>query len=400
VDQHNPDKGDVRMKGKIKAWIREHQEEINEMFHRLHAIAEISWMEKETTKYLCGQLQAFGVPYTIFQEHTGLIAHWIGNKSGPTVALRADMDALWQNVDGEWKANHSCGHDAHMTMVLCTLKCLIDTGFQPVGTLKVIFQPAEETGKGAQKMVQTGLLNDVDAMLGIHIRPHQELAFGRAAPGIYHGASRLLRGRALGEQAHGARPHLGINVADSLAAIVNAVNALKMDPSVPFSAKVTMMKAGEGNLNIIPDFAEFGVDLRAQTNEAMAELLSKAERAIIAAGSANGAIVKFEVATALAAAKPNALMEAVVREAIIDALGKEAANDPEYTPGGEDFHYYSALLPQIKATMVGLGTGAAPGLHHPKMNFNLVSLQNGIEILSGATIKLFQKLEAGAKEIF
>jgi amidohydrolase len=68
------DKGDVRMKGKIKAWIREHHEEIKEMFHRLHAIAEISWMEKETTKYLCGQLQAFDVPYTIFLEHTGLIA--------------------------------------------------------------------------------------------------------------------------------------------------------------------------------------------------------------------------------------------------------------------------------------------------------------------------------------
>lgn len=373
---------------KIKAWTAAHEEEIINTYRHLHSIAEVSWKEVNTTNYLCKQLETMGIPYTAFDDQTGVIGIWGNKEDGPTAAIRADMDALWQIVNGEWKANHSCGHDAHMTMVLHTVKCLKEIGFEPKGQLKIIFQPAEETGKGALSLVEKGVIEDMDYMLGIHVRPFQELSAEQAAPAIYHGATTLLRGKIHGVQAHGARPHLGVNAVDSLGSIIAAVNAVKLDPALSYSAKVTTVKAGGDNVNIIPDYAEFGIDLRAQTNEAMEELIRKVEIAAVQAGSMNGARVETEIAAKMVAAIPNAYMEEIVSEAIQETMGPDALSMPAETPGGEDFHFYCKAYPHLKATVVGLGTGLKPGLHHPDMSFDLKSMQNGVAILSRSITKL------------
>lgn len=372
----------------IKQWTESKHEAIEATYRQLHELAEVSWKETETTAYLCKQLEDIGVEFQTFADQTGVVAVWEAGVPGPTIGLRADMDALWQNVDGVWKANHSCGHDAHMTMVLEVVRCLKESGFQPRGRLKIIFQPAEETGKGALSLIDKGIVDDVDYLLGIHVRPIQELSFGTATAGIHHGSVAMIKGRIKGLQAHAARPNLGINVVDSLSAVVAAINAVKPDPTVPTSAKVTKVRAGGDNLNIIPDEAEFGVDLRAQTNEAMDDLVEKVTRAALAAGSANGAEVEIEVTARLNAAVPNPLMEQIVGAAIQEVLGSDALSAPPVTPGGEDFHFYATRKTQIAATMVGLGTDLAPGLHHPLMQFNLASLANGVAILAASVVKL------------
>ncbi|MGG1661156.1 M20 peptidase aminoacylase family protein [Brevibacillus sp. NRS-1366] len=372
----------------IKHWAESNREAIEATYRQLHELAEVSWKETETTAYLCKQLEDIGVGYQTFADQTGVVAVWEGKSAGPTIGVRADIDALWQNVDGVWKANHSCGHDAHMTMVLDAVRCLKESGFQPKGRLKIIFQPAEETGKGALSLIDKGVIDDIDYLLGIHVRPIQELSFGTASAGIHHGAVAMIRGRITGMQAHAARPNLGINVVDSLSAVIAAVNAVKPDPTVPTSAKVTKVRAGGDNLNIIPDEAEFGIDLRAQTNEAMDDLVDKVTRAALAAGSANGANVEIEVTARLNAAVPNPAMEQMVGVAIKDVLGDDALIAPPVTPGGEDFHFYATRKTHIAATMVGLGTDLAPGLHHPQMKFNLASLASGVAILAAAVVKL------------
>ena len=290
------------MVSKIQHWSEQNEKTVIQMYQKLHSLAEISWEEIETTKFICSELEKLDIPYSTFEDHTGLVAIWEGNSDGPTVGLRADIDALWQNVDGEWKANHSCGHDAHSTMVLNAIKCLKEIGFTPSGTLKIIFQPAEETGNGAQALIQGGVVNDIDYLLGIHVRPIQEISYKEASPAIYHGASSIIKGKVKGIQAHAARPNLGVNVVDSLASIIHAVNSVKVDPTVPASAKVTMVRTGGKNLNIIPDEAEFGIDVRAQTNAVMSDLMDKLKTAIITAGSANGAEVELEIATSMPAA--------------------------------------------------------------------------------------------------
>lgn len=372
----------------VNQWVEEHAELIKSTYHHLHTNAEVSWKEVETTKFLCSQLEKLDIPYETFDDHTGVIGYWGNPEEGPTIGLRADIDALFQLVDGEWKANHSCGHDAHMTMVLHTISCLKQIGFAPKGLIKIIFQPAEESGKGAQAIIEKGIIEDIDYLLGIHLRPIQEMDFGYASPGIYHGATTLLKGQIKGLQAHGSRPNLGINVVDSLGSIIQAVNAVKIDPTVSASAKVTTVKAGGENINIIPDFAEFGIDVRAERNEIMTDLLKRIEHAVTQAGSINGAEVRIEPQASMVAAEACVEFEEIVKEAIVEALGEEGFVPPTVTPGGEDFHFYKTTYPNLKATMVGLGTGLAPGLHHPQMSFNLDSLLNGVKILSLTVLKI------------
>ncbi|MEH7501515.1 M20 peptidase aminoacylase family protein [Neobacillus drentensis] len=372
----------------INTWVSQHEESIKSTYQYLHTHAETSWKEVETTRFLCKQLEKLEIPYETFEDMTGVVGYWGNREEGPTIGIRSDMDALWQLVDGEWKANHSCGHDAHMTMVLYAITCLKEIGYEPKGLMKIIFQPAEETGKGAKAMIERGVLTDVKLLLGLHVRPVQELKFGEAAPAIYHGATTLLKGTIKGQQAHGARPNLGINVVDSLGAIIQAVNAVKVDPSVSASAKVTMVKAGGDNVNIIPDFAEFGIDLRAERNDVMKELIKDIEHAVFAAGTANYAEVSVETIAEMVAAEKSHVMEAVVKAAIVEAVGEECLAPAVITPGGEDFHFYKTNFPHLQTTMVGLGTDLKPGLHHPNMSFNLDSLSNGVKILSTALIKM------------
>ncbi|ADU31934.1 M20 peptidase aminoacylase family protein [Evansella cellulosilytica] len=379
------------MRVAIDNWVNKNEEIIMSTYHYLHQHPEISWEERETTKFLSSQLDELKLSYDLFETMTGLVGEWGTSDVGRTVAVRADMDALWQHVNGEWKANHSCGHDAHMTIVLLAVRCLLEIGYEPKGLLKVIFQPAEETGKGAKALIRNGVLQGVERLLGIHLRPLQELPIHTASPAIYHGATTLLKGKIKGVQSHGARPHLGINVVDSLAAIVHAVNAVKMDPTISYSAKVTVLKAGEQNINIVPDYGEFGIDLRAQSNEVMQQLMEKVEHAVIAAGSMNGAEVTIDVEAEMVAATPSPQMENIVGSAITEALGEKNLMEASVTPGGEDYHFYSKEYPSLESTMIGLGAGLEPGLHHPHMTFEESTLLDGVKIVSLAIIKMFEE---------
>lgn len=379
------------MIGAINNWVNEHEDLIKSTYHHLHSIAEVSWKEYETMKFLCSELDRLGLHYETFPEHTGVVAYWGNQKDGPTFGIRSDIDALFQNVNGVWKANHSCGHDAHMTMVLNAIICLKEIGFNPNGLLKIIFQPAEESGKGADAIIEKGIIEDVDFLLGIHVRPIQEMENGKASAAIYHGATTLLKGEVKGVQAHGSRPNQGINVIDSVGMIVQAINSVRIDPTVSASAKVTMIKAGGDNFNIIPDYAEFGIDVRAEKNEVMSDLLKQIEHAVMTAGSVNRAEVTLSPQASMVAAEACPEFERIVEEAIVEALGEQGLVPPPVTPGGEDFHFYKKSYPNLKSTMVGLGTGLEPGLHHPNMSFEHDSLLNGVKILSLAIEKVMGK---------
>ncbi|RSK28378.1 amidohydrolase [Bacillus sp. HMF5848] len=379
------------MLDKVNSWVKANKQRVLATHDFLHTHAEVSWKELHTTDFLQKQLNSLDIESLTFEEHTGVVGLWGDSQSAKKIGIRADMDALWQLVDGSWQANHSCGHDAHMTMVLYAITCLKECGYTPPGQVKVVFQPAEETGNGAKAILKRGILDDLDALVGIHVRPIQEMSYGKASPAIYHGATTLMKGRIFGVQSHAARPHLGVNVIDSFAAIVAAVNAIKLDPTIAYSAKVTTVRAGSDNINTISDFAEFGIDLRAQTNEAMEQLVTKVTDAIVAAGAANGAKVEYEIAATMVAAEPNEGMEKLVSTVITEVLGSDALVAPPVTPGGEDFHFYATELPHIQATLVGLGTDLAPGLHHPNMTFNREAILDGVKILALTLVKWFEE---------
>ena len=157
-------------------------------YDALHAMPEVGFAEFKTSAWLAEKIAAAGFSVTTGVGGTGIVAVLKGKEPGPVVALRADMDALEHVVDGKDVCVHSCGHDAHCTMVLSAAQELAATGITR-GTLKILFQPAEEKLFGATRMIEAGALDDVDVVLGIHLRPIQEAKTGQATPALYHGSS-------------------------------------------------------------------------------------------------------------------------------------------------------------------------------------------------------------------
>jgi amidohydrolase len=349
-------------------------------YDALHAMPEVALFEVRTSAWLAERLAAGGLSVTTGVGGTGVVAELNGRKPGPVVALRADMDALMHTVNGQDVCVHSCGHDAHSAMVLTAAEELSKTGIHR-GKLRVLFQPAEEKLLGATRMIEAGVLHDVDYLFGIHLRPIQEAKRGQATPALMHGSSYVMEARLEGRTAHGARPHLGINVVDAAAAIVNAVNAINLNPVVPWSAKVTRIQAGGASANVIPDRATLTLDLRVQRNDAMTLLIERVERAVKAAATTVDATAEVSVVGGVPGAEYHPEAIALAREAITSVLGAQGLLDPVVTPGSEDFHNFVKSKPSLKAAYVGLGCDLTPGLHDPGMTFDRSALIKGVNIL-------------------
>jgi len=380
----------------MKTLLNELKPTLQSIFNYLHQHPEVSWREFETTAYIKDLLQGYGFQVQTFDDCTGLVVEF---GEGPlSIGLRTDIDALWQEVDSTFQANHSCGHDAHMTMIIGVLLLFKKLNYQPNGRLTFLFQPAEEKGTGALKMIEKGLVDDLDFLYGVHLRPIQEIGHGEAAPAIYHGSAKFISGEIMGEDAHGARPHLGKNAIEIGATLINEMSKIHIDPLIPYSVKMTKFHAGGESSNLIPGHAAFHLDLRAQTNEAMELLTAKVEKIAKAIADLYDVEIPLETKAEVAAAVVDKEAQTYMEKAIIDTLGKEKLVAPYPTSGGEDFHFYTLKRPHLKATMLGLGCDLQPGLHHPKMTFNPEALFLGIEILAKTIMSTFLEKEAAVHE--
>ncbi|GEL77759.1 M20 peptidase aminoacylase family protein [Tenuibacillus multivorans] len=350
-----------------------------DIFNHLHTYPEISWEEVKTTEYIENLLENEGINVKTFSDCTGLVAE-IGHGK-PVVAVRADIDALWQQVDGEFQANHSCGHDAHMTIVLGTLLAFHHSSEAFNGTVRFIFQPAEEKGTGALKLVEKGVVDDVNYLYGMHLRPKEELNHGEFTPVIKHGAARFIHGTITGEDAHGARPHLTANAIDIGADLNHYIRNIQVNPMIPHSIKMTGFQAGGKSQNIIPGSATFSLDLRAQTNEAMDQINDKLNQVVHMLEEYHQVKIELELGANVAASVTNNEAISHMAEGIQRAAGEDALKDPIVTTGGDDFHFYTIERPHLKATMLGIGCDLGPGLHHPNMTFNFNAIPKSVEVM-------------------
>ncbi|MFZ5943075.1 MAG: amidohydrolase [Bacillota bacterium] len=354
-------------------------EEIIKVYEKLHSMPELGMEEKETANYLAQSLEEKGFKvYRNAGNSTGVVGVFKGEEPGPVVALRADMDALPFTIDGNLKVIHACGHDANCTMVLMAALEAAQRGIGR-GSLKIVFQPAEETLQGAKLILNSGFVDDVEEMYGIHLRPIQEAKLGEATPALCHGSAYVIKAQIKGKAAHGARPHLGINVIDAAANIVHAINAIRVNPVVPHSIKTTKLAAGGEAFNIIPDTAHLVFDLRAQSNQLMELLIEKTVNAVQNGAASIGAEAEVEILGGVPGADYHHELVENAQKAIQQVLGKSLG--PVLTPGGEDFHFY-ARQGKIKTAYIGLGADLEPGLHHQDMSFNLEALNHGVEILN------------------
>ncbi|OFL49055.1 amidohydrolase [Nosocomiicoccus sp. HMSC067E10] len=364
------------------------QTEINKIFKHIHAHPELSLQEVQTTQYIFNYLQKRGFSPVKFEDFPGLYCD-IGDfsESSVKIGVRADIDALWQEVNGVEQANHSCGHDAHTAMVIGAMLMLKDNMPENKG-VRFVFQPAEEIGLGAQKINKTGIINDLDYMFGIHLRPIEEAKSGYISPSIEHGATGSIAFKIIGEDAHGARPHLNTNAIEIGSTIVAMLENIHVNPMIPHSIKVTKFHAGGQSLNIIPGSVSMGIDLRAQTNKVMDKIIDKVMNVLKTIEALYDVEVDIEESQKMVASESHEDAIDVLREAIISTVGEEYLIDPIITSGGDDFHFYTVGNPHLKGAMIGLGCNLTPGLHHPYMKFEHDMMPVGAQVIYEAIMKV------------
>lgn len=354
-------------------------------FNYLHTIPEIGMHEFKTAEYVADVLRKAGYEVqTGVGGTTGVTGVLDSGIPGQVLGLRSDMDAL----GSIGSAAHLCGHDGHMSMLLTAAEEIKQEGLVKQGKLKVIFQPAEETGNGAQAMYKGGAVDDVDVLIGMHIRPIQECRLGQAAPALFYSSSGHVIVTVTGKQSHGARPHLGISALDAGCQIVQAVNAIRLDSSVVHNVKATRFLADAGAMNVIPAQAQIVFDVRSQSNELMDLLLQKLETAAAHAAASLGASADVRVDHITPASILTPEITDMIASVIREEMGEDALIPPITTAGGEDFFWYPKLKPSLKTGFIALGADAQPGLHDPNMHFDTSCLANGVKLHKGAVKKI------------
>ena len=245
----------------------------------LHQHAELSFEEHETTAYLVSELQKMGIPVIIFENYTGCIAVIEGGKPGKTVMLRADIDALpiQENSGVDFESvhpgvMHACGHDCHAAMLLGGARLLWEQRERLQGTVKLLFQAAEEVFIGSHYYWDEGYLNDVDAAMGMHVWPSVKSGQMVVKDGPLMASCDNFKLTVHGVSAHGSMPHQGKDAIVAASAIITNFQTIvsrSNDPRSTLVVTVGMVHAGT-QFNIITDTAVMEGTIRSHSAQARA----------------------------------------------------------------------------------------------------------------------------------
>jgi amidohydrolase len=374
---------------------------LTEWRRHFHAHPELSFQEHATTEFLAARLSEWGIPFTR-PTPTGLVGLVEGGRPGPTIAVRADIDALpiveetglpFQSTSPG--VMHACGHDGHTAILLGFAKFLSENRDFP-GKIKLLFQPAEELPPGgAIAFVNAGVLDDVDACIGLHLIA--EIPSGKA--GITEGPmmahSDRFTARIQGRGGHGASPHqtvdaimVGCNAVVNLQTIV----ARKVDPMRPAVVTVGSIHAGT-TFNVIADVAELKGTVRSFHDDVRQQLEDEIRRTLESTCAMYGATVEFSYEHGYPAVVNQPEITAVLRQAAKDVLGEENVFVQEPQMGGEDFAYYARKVPAafLFVGCQNAACGADWAHHHPKFTVDEAALPHGLEILGRAAWTLLNR---------
>ena len=340
----------------------------------IHSHPELSDLEEQTSALVCRELERLNIPYTVLPGMHGVVGMISSGREGPTVALRADMDALpIQEQTGLAFASqkegvmHACGHDVHTAVLLGTASVLAENKALFRGNVKLFFQPAEEGVGGAKRMIAAGCMANpqVEAVFGLHSAPRLPAGKIGTKPGWTSASSDEIKIRVHGKSAHGASPDEGVDaiyIASQLVVALYGLMARRVRGTDSIALNVGKFHAGNAN-NIICECAEleamyrtFRADTRQRMKQEICDLVHSLCKGF--GGWAEITIEEGYDGHANDADRTRRLME-LSRE----LMGEDAFVLRE-TPdmGTEDFCYFGQKAP---AVFFDLGTGSAPG--HPVM---------------------------------
>ena len=335
------------------------------LFRRdLHAHPELSWKENRTADKICSFLDDLGVRFRRGVAGTGIIADIPGRTGERFVALRADIDALPVKEETglafqsqHQGVMHACGHDGHTSMLLGAASLLVEDEPPPVN-IRLLFQPAEETGEGAKAMIREGALEGVETIFGGHVDRHFPVGSIAVTDGAVNASSDRFRIHVTGKGGHAARPHETVDavvVGSLMVMSLQTIVSREVNPAHPSVVTVGRFDAGTAS-NVIAGEAILEGSIRAQDQEVREALHRSIERMAASIGQLHGAAVEVEIIAGTPVVLNLPESTRIAREAAASVVGQERVLRLEVANmGGEDFGYYMQHVP---GCYVRFGTAA------------------------------------------
>lgn len=368
-----------------------------------HQNPELSFQEAETARYVTERLESFGNMEILHPTPTSVVARLIGSRPGSVLAIRADMDALPIEEENtfEFKSKrpgvmHACGHDGHTAMLLAAAKILSGQQNHLRGEIRFIFQHAEELAPGgAQQLVDAGVLEGVNWIIGTHLLSWMEIGQYGIAYGPMMASLDNFRIKIKGRMAHAAFPHqsvdpiaVGVQVVSNLQHIV----ARNTDPLSSLVVSVTQFHGGTAD-NVISDEAEISGTIRTLDPHIREAAPGLMERLIRGVTEAHGAEYEFHVETGYRPLINDCKVTAAMERVITKLYGKETIQVVKPSMGSEDF---SAYTQQVPGTFVYIGAAnKAKGIvyphHHPKFTFDEDALTAGVKMMIAAAFHFLEE---------
>ena len=368
----------------------------------LHKNPEVSFKEFDTTVYILHELKKMGIE-TETPLETGCIGVIEGGKPGPAIALRADIDALAMEEEGEAKkefkserpgAAHCCGHDAHTANLLGTAKILKEMESEIPGKVVLVFQPAEEKLPGGGRMMrESGVLqkHGVEEIYGLHMNPNFSPGQIAVKSGAFMACTSEFEIEVIGKGGHAATPHLAIDpivLSSNIITQFQSIISRSLDPTEPAILTVGKIEAGSVH-NVIPAKALMIGTVRAFSLETARFIKSRMEAILKSETEGAGGSYKFEFTEGYPAVVNNEKCTQKLEKSALRILGEEnVITLKKPMMAGEDFAFYQEEFPGA-FFFLGSGSDEADSKwswHHPRYNIDERAFLTGSALMAGLVL--------------
>ncbi len=368
-----------------------------ELRHRFHQIPEKAFEEKATAKLIAQELRKAGIEAEEGLAGTGIAATIPGTHSGKAVVLRADIDGL--NIEERSSKpyasqhpeySHSCGHDGHIVCVLEASRILWKLRDHLTGSVRVIFQPAEETGRGAQSMIEAGALGSPlpSAIFTVHTWPDLDVGVVASKEGVITSGSDIFTIKVKGKGGHGARPYETVSPILSAGRIAQALSDLtryEVNGSLKRVVSIGIIRGGEQS-NTIPDETLIKGTIRTLNEAVRRDVLEKFKATVSEICEKDKVKADIDIEQYCPHVYNHPDLYNLFEKVADDLLGPEKkVVFSKQSMGSEDFGFYTQLIPGLLIRL-GMGKSCQP-LHTCGFDFCDDSLESGIMILVGLALR-------------
>ncbi|KAB2790120.1 amidohydrolase [Brucella anthropi] len=358
--------------------IAAHLDEFIALRHDIHQHPELAFNEHRTSRLIASKLASWGYDFTTGVAGTGVVATLVRGEGQRRLAIRADMDALpIEEATGLPYASrnkgvmHACGHDGHTTILLAAARYLAEAG-NFSGTLDLVFQPAEEIGAGARKMISEGLFErfPADAVFGLHNWPGVTAGrFGFVAGPAMASVDKAVI-KIVGKGGHGAEPHNAVDPIVAAASLITALQSIvsrNVDPREMAVVTVGSIHGGEAS-NVIPGSVELQLTIRSYSEEVRRGLQIRIPALARAQAESFGAVAEVDYRLGFPSVINPVEETAFARKVAVDAFGDDALHSA-FAPrtASEDFAF---MLQAKPGSYLFVGNGDSAPLHSAEYNFN------------------------------